>query len=192
MVGFLDGDGYTVSGINISGGFLFSALYNFTFKNIGLDIVKSGAYFLGQSIAASGGDKANAATVHLNNCWFNYTGASASFAHIGGLFGSATNLVINYQTTTADGFFRASYPASYSNVLGIAYKTDSAKEALIFPAKTTATLTAKNCVQFESLELASANLLGETPSFDTSVFKTTEMQEYWVIGANGFPVWKNA
>ena len=192
MVGVLDGAGHTVSGINISGGFLFSALYKFTFKNIGLDIVKSGGYFLGQSIAKSGTELANAGTVHLNNCWINYTGASAAFAHIGGLFGSATNLVINYQTTTTAGFFRSSYPTSYSNVLGIAYNTSSAKEALIFPAKTTETLTAKNCAQFESVELASVNLLGETPSFDTSVFATQEMQAYWTIDTTtGMPVWLN-
>lgn len=187
MVGFLDGNGFTVSNIQITGVEpLFSSAYNFTFKNIGLDITGASYYFFN----ATGPTPAPGSN-HMYNCWINlHSGNHRQFCHLGDIFGSVENLVINWETTskTVDGygFFRSSNPKSFSNILATLRTTASDVQMPLFSAA--ADTTGKNVAVFKTVEEASANLLSETPSFDTSVLS----EKYWVIGANGFPVWRNA
>ena len=187
MVGFLDGNGFTVSNIQITGVEpLFSSAYNFTFKNIGLDITGASYYFFN----ATGPTPAPGSN-HMYNCWINlHSNNHRQFCHLGDIFGSVENLVINWETTskTVDGygFFRSSNPASFSNILATLRTTASDVQMPLFSAA--ADTTGKNIAVFKTVEEASANLLSETPSFDTSVLS----EKYWVIGANGFPVWRNA
>ena len=192
MVGVLDGAGYTVSDINMSGGFLFSNIYGFTFKNLGLEIDSSASYFVAENLGKSSvTNKVTQYANHMDNCWVDYKGAANSFAHMGYLFGTVSNVVINYQTTTTVAFFRSNISGStFTNVLGIAYNTKSSSAGSIFPSTPTGT----NNAEFATVADATANLLGkeETRLFDTSVFATQEMQAYWTIDSTtGMPVWLN-